>query len=371
MFRILSAIAIVVGASVFAWFAGAGDLDSILAEAARGKGVPGASLMTIQDYHVAEQAVYGVRRLGESSPITDNDVWMIGSDGKAMTAVMIARLVERGVLSWNATLADLWPEAVSRMRPEYRSVTLLQLVAHTSGLPENIEDEKTVNEFFYNESTASSTERREAYVLRALQDAPAVRAGRFRYSNTGFLLAAVLAERATKSSYEALMQNEVFTPLGMKSAGFGIPPEGQPSGHMRGRIALAGDVNPDFFAPAGNMYMSLKDWALFCIDQMQGANGKGALLTPETYTLMQTPQSSQPVSMGWFVRDSLKGLPGPVLYHEGSDGAWFAVVALFPKSGAGVLAVTNAGKTMGGEKLDLAAALAAAKQLTSAAGSTK
>jgi hypothetical protein len=68
--------------------------------------------------------------------------------------------------------------------------------------------------------------------------------------------------------------------------------------------------------------------------------------------------------MGWFVRGGIAGLPGPVLYHEGSDGAWFALVALFPRSGSGVLAVTNAGKDMGGETLDMTAGLAAARRLT-------
>lgn len=362
MFRLLNAMLCAVGILLLAVQARAGDLDSILSEAAQGRDVPGASLMTIQDYRIADQAVYGVRRLGDPAPITANDVWIIGSDAKAMTAAMIARLVEKGLLAWNATLADLWPEAVPLMRPEYRSVTLLQLVTHTAGLPENIEDDKVVNALFYDETTASAVERRKTYVLRALQDSPAGRPGRFRYSNTGFLIAAVIAEKVAKSTYEQLMQSEVFEPLGMKSAGFGLPPEGQPIGHMHGRVAVARDENPEFFAPAGNIYMSLADWARFCIDQMQGARGQGALLKPETYALMQTPQAGAPVSMGWFVRDSLKGMPGPVLYHEGSDGAWFAVVALFPKSGTGVLAVSNAGKDMGGEKLDLAAVLAAARK---------
>ena len=111
------------------------------------------------------------------------------------------------------------------------------------------------------------------------------------------------------------------------------------------------------------MYLSLDDWARFCIDQLWGASGKGALLKPETYSVTQSPPTGAPVSMGWFVRDSIAGLPGPVYYHEGSDGAWFAIVALLPASGSGVLAVTNGGKDMGGQALTLAAAMNAAKLL--------
>ena len=178
-----------------------------------------------------------------------------------------------------------------------------------------------------------------------------------------FLIAAFMAETASKETYESLMRVEVFTPLGMTSAGFGRPPIGQPAGHNHGRVAVPRDVNPDFFAPAGNIYLSLDDWARFCIDQLRGANGKGALLKPETYSVTQSPPPGAPVSMGWFVRDSIAGLPGPVYYHEGSDGAWFAVVALFPNSGSGVLAVTNVGRDMGGRELVLDAARNAAELL--------
>lgn len=359
--RLAALLAICIG--VLSAPAFADDLGTILSRAVAGKKAPGAGLLIIQDYGIVDQAVHGVRNLSDPTPVSRSDVWNIGSDGKAMTAVMIARLVDRGVLSWESTIGSVLPDIAGDVRAEYRAITLQQLLTHTSGLPENIRDEKALNSLFYDESSASLSERRRAYIARALQDAPVGRAGRFSYSNTGFLIAAAMAEAASKATYESLMRDEVFTPLGMTSAGFGRPPPGQPAGHKRGRIAVPRDVNPDFFAPAGNIYLSLDDWARFCIDQLRGANGQGALLKPQTYAVTQSPPPGAPVSMGWFVRDSIAGLPGPVYYHEGSDGAWFAVVALFPASGSGVLAVTNGGKDMGGQALTLAAAMNAAKLL--------
>lgn len=341
----------------------AANLEAVLSKAAAGRTAPGAGLLTIQDFRVADEAVYGVRRLGDPQPVTRQDVWSIGSDSKAMTAVMVARLVDRGLLSWDATLVASLPDMAAGMRPEYRQVTLLQLLTHTSGLPHDLQDPKALDALFYADSAASASERRKAYVARALQEAPAAPAGRFSYSNTGFLVAAMIAERATGASYESLMRDEVFKPLGMASAGFGLPPSGEPAGHIHGRVATPRDENPDFFAPAGNIYLTLDDWARFCIDQLKGANGQGALLKPQTYALTQKPIAGAPVSMGWFIRDGIAGLPGPVFFHEGSDGAWFAIVALFPRTGSGVLAVTNAGKDMGGEALDMTAGLSAAKLL--------
>ena len=348
-------------AGVFSAPAVAGELDAILSKALAGKKAPAAGLLIIQDYAVVAQAVSGVRSLTDLTPVSPTDVWNIGSDGKAMTAAMIARLVDRGVLSWESTISGVLPDMAGDARPEYRAITLMQLLTHTSGLPANVRDEQALNSLFYDESSASLSERRRAYIARALQDEPEGRAGRFSYSNTGFLIGAFMAETASKKTYESLMRDEVFAPLGMTSADFGRPPIGQPAGHKDGRPAVPRDVNPDFFAPAGNIYLSLCDWARFCVDQLRGANGKGALLKPQTYSVMQSPPPGAPVSMGWFVRNSIAGLPGPVYYHEGSDGAWFAVVALFPTSGFGVLAVTNGGKDMGGRALALSAAMDAAR----------
>jgi CubicO group peptidase (beta-lactamase class C family) len=352
-------------AGVFCPLVVAGELDSILTKALAGKRPPAAGLLIIQDYAVVDQAVNGARSLSDPTAVSLTDVWHIGSDSKAMSAAMIARLVDRGVLSWESTISSILPDMVSDARIEYQAITLMQLLTHTSGLPANIKDEQALNSLFYDESTASLQERRKAYITRALQDAPEGRAGRFSYSNTGFLIAALMAETASKRTYESLMQDEVFAPLGMTSAGFGSPPIGQPAGHMKGRTAVPRDVNPEFFAPAGNIYLSLADWARFCIDQLRGANGKGSLLKPQTYSVTQSPPPGAPVAMGWFVRNSTAGLPGPVLYHEGSDGAWFAVVLLSPTSGSGVLAVTNGGKDMGGRTLALSVATDAARLLAS------
>ena len=113
---------------VFAAPAFADDLDAILSKAAAGKKAPGAGLLIIQDYGIVDAAVHGVRSLSDPTPVSRSDVWNIGSDGKAMTAVMIARLVDRGVLSWESTIGGVLPDMAGDVRPEYRAITLRQLL---------------------------------------------------------------------------------------------------------------------------------------------------------------------------------------------------------------------------------------------------
>lgn len=328
----------------------AAALPATLAKAMDGTRVPAMGVLTIKDDRVSAEAVRGVRRNDGTDPVRPTDVWHIGSDGKAMTDTMIARLVDRGVLSWTTPLETMLPELADTMQPQYRTVTLAQLLSHHSGLPHDIADEKALQALMWDQK-GTLTQQRYAYVARALRDAPVGPAGEFNYSNTGLLIGAVIAERATGKSFEELMREEVFRPLGMNHVGFGVTHSPQPVGHINGHPAKLRDANPEFFAPAGNMYMPLTDWARFCIDQLKGADGHGKLLKAATYRFMQAPQPGGGDSaIGWGVEQKIAGRRGPVLEHGGSDGTWFALVALFPRSQSGALVVANAGDSMGADK---------------------
>jgi CubicO group peptidase (beta-lactamase class C family) len=256
------------------------------------------------------------------------------------------------VLRWTTPLVQMLPGLAGEMRPEYRKMTLVELLSHRAGLPHDVVDTAEIGRI--GAEHRSSRQQRLDYIAIALKDPPVNTPGTaYSYSNTGYMIAAVVAERATGEPYEALMREQVFAPLGMTSVGFGLPPDNEPHGHIEGRPAASG--NPAFIAPAGNIYLSLRDWAKFCIDQMEGANGRGKLLKPETYRLMQTPQPDSNYGFGWQVLQTAMGAQGPVLAHRGSDGTWWAQAVLFPKTRSGALAVANAGDSMGGDKVDEAA----------------
>lgn len=341
-------------------------LPATLATAMEGKVVPALAVLVIRGGQVVDQAVLGVHDLESRSAATPDDRWNLGSDGKAMTATMIARLVERGVLSWEAPLSAMLPDLAADMRPEYRDVTLLELMSHRAGLPENISD-MTYFQTFYADPRPLS-EQRLSYLREAVAEAPVGPArGEASYSNTGLILAGAIAEHATGQPYETLMQDEVFGPLGMTSAVFSQSPDaGETFGHVDGRVAGLTDANPQMILPAGGVRMTLADWARFCIDQMAGEQGRGKLLRAESYRLLHTPRGDTIFALGWGVPPQIAGRAGPVLTHGGSDGNWFAFVALFPGSENGVLAVANAADSMGGDVAVMAAARAVIQTLAPA-----
>lgn len=349
-------------------------LDPILAAAMDGTQTPAMAMLVIRDGKIEQQSARGVRRNDGAAAVQAEDVWLMGSTGKPMTSALIARLVEQGVLDWDAPLSRMLPD-LQGINPAYRNATLVQLLSHRAGLPENLSDVAALDAYFTDSRMLPV--QREAYIRAALQEAPVnVPGTEFAYSNSGFLIAAVIAERATGVSFENLMQREVFKPLGMDGAGFGPTPAGQPQGHRAGKPVTTAprksdDGVPAMYTPAGNMHMRLQDMAKFAIDQMDGSRGKGKLLSAASYHLMQTAQSGSPSAMDWGVQPSIAGRKGPVLTHGGSDGNWLAWVALFPETGNGVIAIANAAEDMGADKATMGAMGAVFPELApAAAGAT-
>ena len=134
------------------------------------------------------------------------------------------------------------------------------------------------------------------------------------------------------------------------------------------------DVFPLLYAPAGDWYLSLGDWAKFCLDQMAGVQGHGRLLKQATYRFMQSPQIKSEdgaVGLAWGIFPTIMGYAGPFLEHTGSDETWYASAALRPANNSGVLAVSNAGETMGGEKAANRALKAALGEIAPLAPATR
>src|SRR4051812_32300348 len=81
-----------------------------LEQAMAGFKTPGIAVLEIRHGIAQAEVVRGVRRIHHPNPIRVGDRWNLGSDGKAMTATMVARLVEKGKLRWDTPLSQLLPE---------------------------------------------------------------------------------------------------------------------------------------------------------------------------------------------------------------------------------------------------------------------
>ena len=106
-------------------------LQSILGRGAERFGMAAAVL---RGERIIAQGAAGVRKRGTAERITLDDRFHLGSSGKAMTATLVAMLVEEGKLNWTTTLGELFADTLKPMHPAWEKVTLRQVLAHRAGL---------------------------------------------------------------------------------------------------------------------------------------------------------------------------------------------------------------------------------------------
>src|SRR5205807_1390421 len=81
------------------------------------------------------KAVVGVRKRGSDFLATTEDQWHIGSNTKPITALLIAMLIDEGLLDWDTPLEKIFPEKAMNWIPTVRKITPSHLLTHSSGLP--------------------------------------------------------------------------------------------------------------------------------------------------------------------------------------------------------------------------------------------
>ncbi len=215
-----------------------------------------------------------------------------------MTATMIGSLIDEGKLSWDTTIATVFPDRAKKFDPGFRSVTLWQLLTHRAGLPAN-------GPWWMLGSKRSTTDQRRVLMAGMLQNAPLTKPGtKFAYSNVGYALAGLMAEQVTGQPWETLMRKRLFEPLKMTSAGFGPPGTKERSTNPGAIQGMGRSLNrgrrtmPLRLGPAGTVHCTMADWARFAALHLQAAQGKPRLLKAETFTKLQTPPRAQIMPAG-------------------------------------------------------------------------
>jgi CubicO group peptidase (beta-lactamase class C family) len=285
----------------------------------------------------------GVRARGKDVKVTVDDKWHLGSCTKAMTATLVAKLVERGDLKWSTTIGEVLTPWSQKRKDAWRDVPIEWLLQNRSGMCGNPPG-ALWSKLWKTEDSPSTA--RAWFAGQLLEVEPEAEPGtKFIYSNQGFMVAGALVQKLKKTSWEELMVDELFTPLGMHSAGFGPPGTAgkldQPLGHASEPIDVGPRAdNPPALGPAGTVHCSLGDWAKFVAAHLNGANGVDGALKAGTFQKLHTSAPGQEYAMGWG-RSAREWAGGDVLTHSGSNTMWFCVVWIAPKKDVAFLATTN------------------------------
>src|SRR5258707_580901 len=84
------------------------------------------AVVVVKDERICDRAAVGVRKWGDPTLVTTNDLFHIGSCTKSMTASLTAMLIEEDKLRWNTTIADVFPDLKDKMDKQYQAVTVEQ-----------------------------------------------------------------------------------------------------------------------------------------------------------------------------------------------------------------------------------------------------
>jgi CubicO group peptidase (beta-lactamase class C family) len=325
------------------------SLDSDLSIVRAKYRVPALACAIIRGDQIVAMGAVGARIAGKPDSIDISDRFHIGSCTKSMTATLIGVLKDRGLLNWETRLSGIFPELAEKMRPEYRSITIDQLLHHRSGLPDDREDAGLYNRLLHLSGTLR--QQRMELVSIGLQLPPASAPGASTiYSNMGYSILGAVAERVTGKSWEDMMRQCIFDPLQMESAGFGSPRGGQnpnqPWGHRIVRFPFARlTTDPDTHVPSaaaasGDVSLSLEDWAKLAALHLDAERGHCRILLCETFQHLHSSSESR-MACGWGV--NRYDWAGAVLEHAGSEGSWYATIGIAPEKNFAILTAANEG----------------------------
>ena len=291
--------------------------------------VPGAAVLVLQEGKPVVRRGYGFADLEQQLPVTPETNFRLASVTKPFTAAAVLLLAEDGRLG----LDDRVRKWLSSLPVAAEAVTIRQLLTHTSGLVD-YEDVMPATQ---------SVQLRDADVLSLLEAQERTYfppGSRYRYSNSGYALLALIVERASGRSFADFLRERIFEPLGMfgtvahqdgvdtiSRRAFGYSEEG--GSWARTDQSLTSAVLGD-----GGIYSSIDDlakWdaALFR-DRLLSVESRRLAFAPAT----KTDDPAVQYGFGWRIT-------GDSLWHSGESIGFRNVLVRFPGRRLAVVILTN------------------------------
>ena len=333
------------------------DLDAYVASSMKTFDVPGMAVAIVKDGKILVAKGYGVRKLGDSTPVDEFTMFGIGSNTKAFTTAALATLVDEGKLSWDDPVYQRLPGFVMYDPYVSHEMTIRDLLTHRSGMGLGEGDL-----LFWPHSTYTREE--VIYKLRFMKPASSFRS-RYAYDNLLYMTAGQIIPAVTGVSWDDYIRQRIFVPLGMNHSNVSnaaMKPGDNvafPHSRMDDKLQVIHFEVLDNAGPAGAINSCAADMAKWV--QLQLNRGKftdrdGRLFSEERSREMWSPQTILPVgdppaplaglkanfadyALGWGLRDYHgRKLVG----HTGGVAGFVSRVMLVPEENLGVVVLTNA-----------------------------
>lgn len=328
--------------------------DAEVIRALRTFEVPGMAMAVVQDGRVLLAKGYGVRRLGDTTPVDATTYFQIASNTKAFTTALLAQLVDSGRLAWDDPVTKYLPWFALSDPWVTREFTIRDLVTHRSGLGLGAGDLV----WFHSNYSAEEVVRR----LRAAKPVTSFRTA-YAYDNVLYIAAGLVIEAVTGMRWSDVVRERLFTPLGMTAAGTDIalmtgPQAAAPHGKLDGRLQVVPIDTIDNTLAAGGIIANVTDlarWMIARLDSGRLADGS-RLFSQRQAGEMWAAQTILPVGtqpppltalqanfaaygLGWVLRD-YRG--HKIVSHDGGLAGMTSRTLLVPDRKLGIVMLTNA-----------------------------
>ena len=286
---------------------------------------------------------YGRLKKGDPRIPGGDTIFEIGSVTKVFTSLLLADMVQRGEVSLDDPVAKYLPPSVKMPQRNGRSITLVDLATHTSGLPRlpaNLTSKDPANPY-------SDYSVDQLYQFLSTYQLTRDIGAQYDYSNLGGgLLGHVLARRAG-TDYETLLQSRICSPLGMISTRIALTPE------LKARLAVGHDAtmtpvaNWDLptLAGAGAIRSTTNDLLTFLAANLGYTDSP---LAPAMAAMLKTRRPTGvpglEIAHGWHIvtRDGQE-----IIWHNGGTGGYRSFIGYDRKSRVGVVVLSNAETSAG------------------------
>ena len=288
---------------------------------------------------ILDISVDGVRAHNTDDPVQLTDRWHLGSNTKALTALLYAQLVRQEIAEWETPVADLFPDFASEIDPAWQEITIEDLFAHRSGM-------KQLGGLWLNARHRDDRpipEQRLETARTILSAPPSKDPKAFDYNNLNYIVAGAAIEGMLQghedlpSSWEAAMQVMVFDALAndahRSGFGFGPPQEGL-QGHRTTLGTFTNAMgrgenadNPMALGPAGTINATLQAHAQLALEFLKDDSAlipvsmREKLFSPH-------PDADSGYAMGWGIYDDPNY--GRLYLHSGSNTMWTSQIVIAP-----------------------------------------
>jgi CubicO group peptidase (beta-lactamase class C family) len=324
--------------------------------------IPGVAIAIVEGNDIAYAEGFGVRNIKTEEPVTPNTRFYLNSVTKSMTATMLAKLVDKGLLEWKQPVVDIMPSFTLPTEELTQNVQVRDLIEMNTGLGG---DPVT---YYYNHFVSDGFSAQDLFDL--LVTLPVVgEAGDdiFDYSSELFAVAGFIAALVSDTSYENLMQEHIFGPIGMESAIFttDFPAVGGDYASSHAFNFATGQVesfsyppvNFSGYAPAEGLSTNVLDIARYLIMQLNKGIASDGSRVISVKNLMKTRQPKLDVTddptasrayslaqslhygMGWMVAEQVNGVK--MLVQSGKARGFVSDMSFIQDADVGLVILIN------------------------------